>query len=140
MTVPTRDSWNDIEDGYESSGGVVTVLVQPEEFEESGAVRHRKVVEDAADGDVWAVAVTNSTHHWVAARFEGEPMAWDFAGLLTHLFSELGLMPAKATIQDTSISGKAKSLPTVVERGSDAESVLREAMGIKEHHLDRALE
>jgi len=140
MTVPVKDSWNDIENGYESSGGSVSILVQPEEFEESGAVRHRTVVEDAADGDVWAVAVTNSAHHWIAARFEDESTAGDFADLLTHLFSELGFMPAKATIQDTSISGEAKSLPTVVKRGSDAESVLRRAMGIEEHHLDRALD
>lgn len=82
----------------------------------------------------------DSTHHWVATRFRDQRTAWEFAHLLTYLFTDLGFMPAKSTMQDTSLSGEGYSLPTVVEEGSDAETVLRKAMGIEEHHLDRALD
>lgn len=97
MTDSANDSWEEIENRYEYSGGATAILVQLERFEKVGGDPHSKMVEDPAEGNVWVVVVTHLSHHWITTRFEGRHTAWEFADLLTHLFSELGYMMAKAT-------------------------------------------
>lgn len=138
--VSPNDSWKDIEDGYESSSGSVKIYVESEVVRKNEGARQAETVQDPEDGNVWAVIVTYSTSHWIVTRFEEQRTAWEFANLLTHLFSELAPRAAKGVIMDTGASGEGTTLPTVVEERRDAESVLRKAMAHEDHHLDRVLE
>lgn len=127
MVRPAPD-WRDTEDGFQKD--TARIVVSESEY---------TVVRGGEQQSItgYAIRVWDSESgldgRTEVATYETARAAWNFANLLTHVFSDRSVEDGLDTLQDDS---EGIALPPRGLTDRDPESLLRDALGEAEHELD----
>jgi hypothetical protein len=130
MVRPAPD-WGDTDDGFQRD--TARIVVSESEYTVVRSGEQQSITGYAVRAWDTESGLEGRTE---VATFEDARAAWEFANLLTHYFSERSVEGGLEALQDDS---QGIALPPRGLTDRDPETLLRDALGEAEHHLDAAL-